>query len=116
MVKNIRVQKKIYCIENLNITKSEYIRLVIAASSNRRLSCIMQTICSTGIRISELKHFTIENVRQGEVTVICKNKVRTILIPTPLKEKLLEYAREGGIENGMIFVTRNEMPIGRSNI
>ena len=76
----------------------------------------MQTICSTGIRVSELNYFTVEAVRRGEVSVACKNKSRKILLPGKLQKLLLRYARTIGITGGVIFRTRNGKPLDRSNI
>lgn len=77
---------------------------------------VMQTICSTGIRVSELKYFTVEGVVQGEVSVHCKSKMRTILIPRKLRKLLLDFAKKRRITAGTIFVTRNGKPLDRSNI
>ena len=77
---------------------------------------IMQTICGTGIRISELRYFTVEAVRRGEVEVNCKNKTRIVLIPGALRKYLLKFAKEQGIRAGSIFVTRSGNPLDRSNI
>ena len=77
-VKSIRLQKKAYCDADQELTRKEYVRLVKAAEDNPRLELLLQTICSTGIRVSELAYFTLESVRKGEITVSCKNKTRTI--------------------------------------
>jgi site-specific recombinase XerD len=115
-VRQLRTQKKIYSQPEQELTKSEYQRLVAAASGRPRLGLILQTICCTGIRVSELRYFTVEQVRQGEVTVSCKNKTRVILLPAKLKKKLLSYARQRGIEAGVVFRTRSGRPVDRSNI
>lgn len=116
MVKNIRTQKKIYCPADRELTKPEYERLVDAAQNRPRLHLILQTICGTGIRVSELQYFTVEAVRRGEVTVSCKNKTRTILVPGRLKKKLLSYAGRYGIRSGVIFRTKSGRAVNRSNI
>jgi len=98
--KNLRIQQKPYCTEDKELTKKEYLRLLAAAKGNEQLSLVIQTICGTGIRVSELKFFTVETVRRGEVTVECKSKTRTILIPRKLKQLLLEFHktfRNGGV-------------------
>ena len=77
---------------------------------------ILETICSTGIRVSELRFFTVEAVKRGKITVSCKSKTRTILLPRKLKKLLLDYAKKNGIRSGTIFITRNGKPINRSNI
>ena len=115
-VKSIRTQQSIYCAESKELTKAEYLRLLAASKKNEQLNLVLQTICGTGIRVSELQYFTLEDVRYGEVTVNCKSKTRTILIPGKLRNSLLNYAKRRGITTGAIFVTRNGKPLNRSNI
>ena len=117
-VKSIKLQRQIYCPEEKELTKQEYIRLVNTAKqkNNERLCLILQTICGTGIRVSELQFITVEAVRQGEATVSLKGKTRTVFIVKELKQKLLRYAREQGIKSGAIFITRTGKPISRTNI
>ena len=115
-VKNIRTQRQTYCAEDKELTKAEYLRLLSASKKNEQLNLVLQTICGTGIRVSELRYFTVEAVRRGEVTVDCKNKTRTILVPGKLKNILLNYAKRRGIATGAIFVTRTGKPLNRSNI
>ena len=115
-VKNIRTQQQTYCAEDKELTKSEYLRLLAASKKNEQLNLVIQTICGTGIRVSELRYFTVEAIRCGEVTVDCKSKTRTILVPGKLKNILLNYAKRHGITAGSIFVTRNGKPLNRSNI
>ena len=93
-VKNLRCQRRTYCSEEKELTKAEYLRLLEAAKKNKRLHLILQTICGTGIRISELKYFTVEAVRKGEIVVRCKSKIRTILIPSKLKKLLIKNQKE----------------------
>lgn len=115
-VKNIRFQRKTYCPEEKELTKEEYFRLLKAAKSNEQLNLVLQTICGTGIRVSELRFFTVESVRRGEITVDCKSKTRTILIPGALKILLLNYARRKGIVTGVIFVGKTGKELDRSCI
>ncbi len=115
-VKSIRTQRQTYCAEDKELTKAEYLRLLAASKKNEQLNLVLQTICGTGIRVSELRYFTVEAIRCGEVTVDCKNKTRTILVPGKLKNILLNYARRQGITTGTIFVTRTGKPLDRSNI
>lgn len=115
-VKTIRMQRKAYCEEKQELTKAEYLRLLEAAKGRNQLKLVLQTICSTGIRVSELKYFTVEGVRRGEISVHCKSKTRTILIPGKLRKLLLAYAKQRQIKAGGIFVTRNGKPLDRSNI
>ena len=79
-VKAIKQQKQVYCAEEKELSKAEYMRLLEAAKNKPQLQLVMQTICGTGIRVSELKFFTVEDVKQGEVLVNCKGKTRTILL------------------------------------
>ena len=117
-VKSLKVQQLIFRPEEKELTKAEYLRLCRAAEcrQNHRLSLILQTICGTGIRVSELKYITVEAVRRGEAAVRCKAKTRSVFIVKELKQKLLRYAAEQGIKSGMIFVTRTGEPISRTNI
>ena len=87
-----------------------------AARGHCKLILVMQTICGTGIRVSELRFFTVEDVYHGEVAVNCKGKTRVILIPGKLRKMLLEYAEKEKIRSGTIFVSRNGKPLSRSCI
>lgn len=115
-VKQIRTQQEIYCEESRELTKEEYLRLLQASSGKPKIHLILQTICGTGIRVSELEYFTVEHVRKGEIRVSCKNKIRTILLPRSLKHLLLHYAKRNRIFSGVIFRSRNGNPMNRSNI
>ncbi len=115
-VKNLRCQRQLYCAEDQELTKAEYLRLLQASGKQPQLKLVLQTICGTGIRVSELKYFTVEAVCRGEVSVRCKSKTRTILVPGKLKSMLLSFAKKNGITAGSIFVTRNGAPLDRSNI
>ena len=117
-VKSLKLQQQVYCPEEKELTKAEYTRLCRAAERkhNERLNLILQTICGTGIRVSELQYITVEAVKHGEAVVNCKAKTRSVFIVRELKQKLLRYAAEQNIKNGMIFVTRTGKPISRTNI
>ena len=115
-VKNIRLQRQTYCAEDKELTKAEYLRLLEASKKNEQLNLVLQTICGTGIRVSELRYFTVEAVRSGEVIVDCKSKTRTILVPGKLKNILLNYVKRCKITSGTIFVGRNGKPLDRSSI
>lgn len=115
-VKTLRCQRQTYCAEEKELTKSEYLRLLEASKKNEKLNLVIQTICGTGIRVSELRYFTVEAVNRGEITVQCKSKTRTILVPGKLKKLLLNYAKHCRIQSGTIFVTKNGKPMDRSNI
>lgn len=117
-VKSIRLQRQIYCPEEKELSKAEYIRLVNTAKQkrNERLTLIIQTICGTGIRVSELQFITVEAVKSGEATVSLKGKTRSVFIVKDLKKKLLRYTAEQGIKSGAIFITRTGKPMSRTNI
>lgn len=117
-VKSLKLQQQFFCPEEKELTKAEYARLCRTAERkhNERLSLILQTICGTGIRVSELQYITVEAAKNGEAVVNCKAKTRSVFIVKELKQKLLRYAAEQNIKNGMIFVTRTGKPISRTNI
>lgn len=117
-VKQFKTQRKAYCDESKELTKAEYLRLVETAQRehNERLSLVIQTICGTGIRISELRYVTIEAVHKGEAVVSCKGKTRIVFFVPALRKKLLKYAKKQKIKNGMIFVTKTGKPLDRSNV
>lgn len=115
-VKQLRTQQRTYCTSDQELTKGEYMRLLEAAQRDERLCLLLQTICATGIRVSELQYFTVEAVRRGQITLTCKSKTRMILVPLKLKQKLLNYARKRKITTGPVFVTRTGRPMDRSNI
>lgn len=117
-VKQFKIQKEAYCSEEKELTKAEYTALVRAAEQkkNARLSLVVQTLCGTGIRVSELQSITVEAVRKGEAVVSCKGKTRKFFIVRELRKKLLRYAAERHICSGMIFITKGGKPLNRSNI
>ncbi len=115
-VRALRQQKQVYCPEDKELTKAEYLRLLEAAKEKPQLHLLLQTICATGIRVSELRYFTVEDVTSGEIYVNCKGKNRTILIPGKLRKHLLHYARKEKIHSGPIFVNRKGHPLSRSSI
>ena len=117
-VKQFKIQREIYCSEEKELSRAEYIRLLESAKmkKNERLYLIIQTICGTGIRVSELKFITVEALRIGEATVNCKGKNRRVFILPELKKKLLRYAKEQGISTGTVFITRHGNPVSRNYI
>ena len=117
-VKSLKLQQQVFCPEEKELTKAEYARLCRTAERkhNERLNLILQTICGTGIRVSELQYITVEAAKNGEAVVNCKAKTRSVFIVKELKQKLLRYAAEQNIKNGMIFVTRTGKPLSRTNI
>lgn len=102
-VKNMKVQKQLYLSEEKELTKAEYIKLLKRADGNRKLQMIMETICGTGIRVSELKYFTVDAIETGEIRIRLKGKSRIIMIPRKLRNKLLDFAKSEGIKSGILF-------------
>lgn len=117
-VRQFKVQRKIYRPAEKELTREEYFRLISAAKAkgSERLGLLIETICATGIRVSELKYITADAVKRGEATVNCKGKTRTIFISDSLKKKLLRYIKERRILCGAVFVTRTGNPMNRCNI
>jgi len=117
-VKSLKVQQQIFCPKEKELTRAEYERLCRTAERkhNERLNLILQTICGTGIRVSELQFVTVESVRKGEAMVSLKGKIRTIIITKKLQKKLLRYIAEQKIKSGSVFVTKTGKPMSRTNI
>lgn len=115
-VKSVRLQPSPFCPEEKELTKAEYFRLLDAAKSNPRLYLILQTICGTGIRVSELAYFTAESVKRGKITVACKGKTRVVFIPSKLRGQLVKFIRKQHICSGPIFRTHKGNPLHRSVI
>lgn len=117
-VKSLKLQRQVFCPEEKELTKAEYERLCRAAQQkhNERLNLILQTICGTGIRVSELQFITAEAVKSGEAVVSLKGKTRTVFLVKPLQKKLLRYISEQKIKSGAVFVTRTGKPMSRTNI
>ena len=115
-VKSLRTQQQVYCPEEKELTREEYFKLLDAAKEQPRLQLLLETLCSTGIRVSELKYFTVEAVKEGEVRVSCKNKIRTVLLPKKLRQQLQKYAAKQKIASGILFRTKSGKALNRSNI
>ena len=117
-IKPLRRQRQIFRDEGKELTRSEYTRLVNAArrGHKERLALLMETICATGIRVSELKFITVASARAGAARIALKGKVRTIMIPARLRDKLLKYAAGRRITQGEIFLTRCGRSLSRKQI
>jgi len=117
-VRTYRIQKEVYVPEKKDLSMKEYKRLVRAAmrKGKKRLAMIIQTVCSMGIRISELAHVTVEGITKGEVEIYCKKKQRKVLVPKKLQKLLLRYINDNHIERGIVFCTSGGKAIDRSNI
>ena len=117
-VKALKQQKRIFGAPERELSRAEYLRLLEAARrrGQERLMLVMEAICATGIRVSELQFITVEAARVGRAEVACKGKRRVIFIPKPLAKKLLAYAKAHGITRGVLFRTKGGRPLDRSNI
>ncbi len=117
-VKQYKVQRQIFRAEEKELTQQEYKKLLRAArrKKSERLEMVVQTLCATGIRISELKYFTVAGVNKGRLEVYCKNKQRVVFIPDELRRRLQLYCAKHQIRRGQIFVTKSGKPLDRSNI
>ena len=117
-VKHLKLQRRLFRDDSRELTKTEYERLIATAEEmgKERLSLLMEAICGTGIRVSEVQYLTIEAAQQGKVEIYLKGKVRTILIPGKLCKKLLKYAKKHKIASGEIFLTRCGKSLSRKQI
>lgn len=117
-IKAVKIQKQIFARQDRELTKEEYERLLKAAKdkNNERLYFLMQTICSTGIRISELKYITVSAVKSGKAEINCKGKMRTVFLPSKLCKMLEDYIQKNKIAEGSVFVTKSGKSLDRSNV
>ena len=117
-VKNLKIQRQIFANKDNELTKEEYERLLTAAKAkgNEQLYFLMQTICSTGIRVSELCYITVESLKAQKAQINLKGKMRVVILPKELCKMLLKYSKEQKITSGSVFVSRNGKPLDRSNI
>ena len=117
-MRQLKIQKAGFCDKNLELSRAEYARLVAAAREGgcERLSLVIQTICATGIRVSELRFITAEAIRTGRAEVSNKGKRRTVFLPNQLRQVLGGYLQKQKRTAGAVFVTRTGEPLDRSNI
>jgi site-specific recombinase XerD len=117
-VKAVKVQKQIFASNERELTKEEYERLLSAAKAknNQRLYLLMQTICSTGIRVSELRFITVESINKGRAEIDLKGKRRCAFLSVELCKMLKNYIKEQKIKSGPVFITKSGKPLDRSNI
>ena len=117
-VKTLKIQKQIFAQKDRELSKSEYERLLDAAKakSNKRLYLLMQTICASGIRVSELEYITVNAILQRKAVINCKGKMRIVILPKELCKMLMDYAKTQKITSGSVFVTKNGKPLDRSTI
>lgn len=117
-MKYLKIQRKLFRGTEKELTKEEYLRLLETADilGKVRLGLLIETICATGIRVSEVKYITVEAVQAGYADVALKGKIRTILLPRKLCRKLQKYGRKQKIASGEIFLTRSGKGISRRQI
>ncbi len=117
-VKTLKIQRQLFAGKDKELTKAEYERLLTAARSkyNKQLYYLMQTIASTGIRISELSAISVEAVKQGQATINCKGKLRQVFLPKALCKMLKDYIDRRNIKSGSVFVTRTGKPLDRCRV
>ena len=117
-VKALRVQRQLFRENRRELTRGEFDRLIAAAraAGRERLLLLMETICSTGIRVSEVKYITVEALRCGKAEIALKGKIRTILLPARLCRKLLKYSKKRNTVSGEVFLTKNGSSLSRKQI
>ncbi len=117
-VKYLKIQRQMFRDASRELDRDEFSRLVTAArqNGNERLALLLEAICGTGVRVSEVKYLTVEAVRKGRADISLKGKIRTILIPGKLAKKLLKYAQKQKITCGEIFVTASGKSLCRRQI
>ena len=117
-IKYLKIQRKLFRGTEKELTKEEYMRLLESAKSlgKARLSLLIETICATGIRVSEVRYITAEAIQAGRADISLKGKIRTILLPGKLCRKLQKYAKKQKITSGEIFLTRSGKGISRRQI
>ena len=117
-VKALKLQRKLFRDAGKELTRQEYHRLTQTAQAQgkARLGLLMESICATGIRVSEVKYLTVEAARAGKAEISLKGKIRTILLPDKLCRKLLKYAEKQKTASGEIFLTRSGAPLSRKQI
>ena len=114
----VKVQRRLFRDPARELSRPDYDRLVTTARNRglERLALVIETICATGIRVSELHYITVEAAQRGRAEISLKGKIRTILIPTKLARKLLKYARKNKTASGEIFLTGNGKRLLRRQI
>ena len=117
-VKFVKIQRKLFRDQKKELTREEYRRLVETAYStgNERLALLMETICASGIRVSEVPYITVEAAQNGKAMISLKGKVRTIMLSGKLCRKLLKYAKKQKIASGEIFLTKSGKSLSRRQI
>ena len=114
----LKIQRRMFRDSSRELTRNDYEALIATAQGRgrHRLALLMETICATGIRVSEVRYLTVEAARRGRAEISLKGKIRVILIPAKLCRKLLKYAKKQKTVSGEIFLTRNGKPLTRRQI
>ena len=117
-VKFLKLQRRMFRDDSRDLTRSDYDALTAAARAQgkARLALLMETICATGIRVSEVRYITVEAAKDGRAEIALKGKIRVILLPNKLCRKLLKYAKKNKTASGEIFLTRNGTSLSRRQI
>lgn len=117
-LKFLKIQHQLFRDPARELSRAEYDRLIVTAreSGQKRLALIMETLCATGIRISELRYITVEAAKKGRTTIALKGKIRTILLPTKLCRKLVKYAKKQKFASGEVFLTKSGKSITRRQV
>lgn len=117
-LKFLKIQHQLFRDPARELSRAEYDRLIVTAreSGQKRLALIMETLCATGIRISELRYITVEAAKKGRTTIALKGKIRTILLPTKLCRKLVKHAKKQKIASGEVFLTKSGKSITRRQV
>ncbi len=117
-IKTLKIQRRIFADKSRELSRAEYERLLTAAQCrrNERMYYLMQTVASTGLRVSEIKYVTCDALRTGEATINCKGKIRRVFLPAELCRMLKGFAKRRGITSGSVFVTRSGKPLDRCAI
>ena len=117
-MKHLRLQRQLFREDKRELSQKEYQKLIATAyaEGKERLGLLMETICSTGIRVSEVRYITLEAVKQGRAEISLKGKIRIILIPGKLRRKLIKYSRKRKILFGEIFLTKSGRSLSRKQI
>lgn len=117
-VKFLRLQRRMFREKERELTRADYEKLLQTALNRKkpRLALLLETICATGVRVSEVRYITVEAARRGQTEIALKGKIRTILLPGKLCRKLLKYAKKQKTASGEIFLTRNGKSLSRKQI
>ncbi len=115
-LKSLKCQRQPFANNRKMLTKNDYYKLLTTAKKNKRLYLVIQTICSTGIRVSELKYITVQSVKDKYSVINLKGKTRLVILPFSLCELLEKFIKDENIIEGSVFVSKNGNPLNRSNI